>query len=217
MPLLDEVECVSEIIENFEDAEPMDVADLPDDWTLIDEHIASPAAFFVQVELSDANNGVLIYGDDVFLGTKDGDSWLFSWESYRDGLSSETHRDGYFYSEEGLNSMVESFSLVRDGKNVSGSYSITTRAEVEYTETDEWDTIATGIGGAQMPSYDYLEGNGAVNSSSATDCTDAECVIELNAECVTSAQFVGMWVGFSADSYYLGLSDVDQEAGDHIF
>lgn len=192
MPDQPDVECENEVSDfNFIGAHvPTD--DTPDtgtgNWTYEEDITYSPALTIAEI-LESKDGPLLVFGDSIFPGTKDGGKYTFTWEVFTDGDSSEAYLTDYKYGQEGHDGTKQ--TLVIDVGEGTGTWSIDVSSTMAYVETDEWDTFS-GSSYSQIPVSNYLVDENDYyiqNSPYEADCSAAECKITVATHCTGDTSF----------------------------
>lgn len=183
---------VTETVEhNFTDAS---VRQEDTNWTLTEESGGSPGVAFAQILKGyGEDDQILVVGDRVYFGNKDGGIWDFVWVSEEDATGSATHTSGYSYTESGDGTFTETLSLDLSGGDGTGTFTLDAQYTQAFTETDIWSETETGFTRGNLPSREYLEyseGGQVDNDFDDSDCADATCTLTLTNTATYSASVV---------------------------
>jgi hypothetical protein len=207
LPNLQDVEedCSEAISHNFTEGQVPEEDDEIE--TRFDEEIEttrSDQMTLVQIVRSDVNKdeAMLFAGARAYPGKEtDKGSWLFTWEGSEITDRTQTHVDGYEYTE-----LIDEARVASIRVNVS---------------KDAWSEEITEIdANGQMPSSTYLVveiGSGSLtplfNSRDRADCDGDACELELDISCTNEREFSAIKTGFDDETVYEDVAGAGQQAG----
>jgi len=217
--LLDDPCQDEQISHNFTDAYiPQDTGG--SDWTETEEGTISDQMFFAQLIETDATTGVLVLDDLAYPGTRDKDTWTFSWEGNEDTEHTASYLSQYSYGEIVNQTTNTTFVLTMDGDAGSGTIDVNTNTTRTWQESDSWGEDV-GMFMGQIPAANFLvvydedmqAEMPASNSSTDSDCNSGTCEITTSLQCTTSRVFTATLTGYGGDYDYEGLEDAGQHGG----
>lgn len=213
-----ESECSFECDANFDDHDCLESDDGggDSDWEITETHDSSDGIYFVQIETTTANAGVLFIGTETYPGTNAGGTWTFMWERYDNSEVESEHEDGYVYSEALEDSANVTFTLEAKSAAGTGSVSADTLSVLTYVESDEWDEDDNDIFSGVIPASSYLEdddGDVAVNMPDEQECGDDECEIKLTTACDASNDFTATLTDFADEDAFEYVMGSGQGSG----
>jgi hypothetical protein len=227
LPNLQDVEedCSEAISHNFTEGQVPEEDDEIE--TRFDEEIEttrSDQMTLVQIVRSDVNKdeAMLFAGARAYPGKEtDKGSWLFTWEGSEITDRTQTHVDGYEYTELIDEARVASIRVNVSKDGTKGTWTEETVTAATYTETDAWSEEITEIdANGQMPSSTYLVveiGSGSLtplfNSRDRADCDGDACELELDISCTNEREFSAIKTGFDDETVYEDVAGAGQQAG----
>ena len=209
-------DCEETISENYNDGSVPGGTSGTSDWTNTYTETVSPALAFGQITQHSAKEGVLVIFGEVYPGTLDGGVWTFQWTHEQSSEDTDSHSDGYSYSESVVGTSTTTWSLDISGDDATGSVSGDEDTTVGWTESDEWDPTENGIFGSQIPSDMYLvdsDGFGVVSTDDESDCSSDDCELSVSTVCSGSTPISATWSGFLEEDAYEGVNTSGQDYG----
>ena len=215
LPVLVE-ECATTITENITDAQPPEEV-VDEEWTFTDESTVSNGSFFIQIIDSRSDQAFLVMGDEIFPSTvNEKETMTFEWQSFIDDTHTETHEDGYNYSERNETTLTTTIvlNLNKETKNMDGTWSETRATTLEYAETDEWETDGPYIYSGQINSQilTWLVGT-ASNEADSEDCDTEPCFVNVVEDCSSGASFTAVFTELDEEGAFEALEDAEQSTG----
>lgn len=164
-------------------------------WTYTSDSEQDTDAFVAQIVGGSTNTALLFAYGEVWQGEKnDNGDWVFTFDNFEDGSSTETHESGYSYSRSSFEGQRLRLVLTRDGSTFSGDLVSQVTVEYSWTEGDLWDEDAVGRYSGRIPSDSYLvdgDGFGRENDPEESDCSDANCTLEIFGDYAASYPVTG--------------------------
>lgn len=209
--------CTASIDENFIDAEPAGdtVTTTVSDWVYSADIALSADGYFVEVFDGKGDTAWVIVDGAAYPATIANGSLHAEWINYQDSTESESHSSGYAWESDVVIEIITALDMTPgEGGVLTGSVSQTTAEDSSWSESDRWDTAATGLLAGQIAaySYQYLTGTGIVNDPDSDQCTQTPCTLAVNQTCSASAALTAEWVDASTEAFD-GFQDAGQDPG----
>lgn len=214
--------CTTTIEENFTDAYvPQATEPGVSPWTYGGNERGSDAISFGQIETYGKGQAMLVIGTSVWPGTKEGDSWVFTFVKETEDTDFANHESGYGYQESTSTQADTTYTFTPVNRRtaeveVEGS----NESKVVYAEVDTWTEELLGEIGytGQLPADEYLVvGDGfnqepAFNQYDAQDCTDPQgvCRLSITTRCGADGSFTATLTDFEDEDYYEHLAGSGQ-------
>jgi hypothetical protein len=212
--------CDSECDENFQDADCPDVEEIDSEWDYTEERELSPEAYFIEIFNGKGGEVFGVVGTEVYVGTDTVKALTLEWKGFTDSHDVDEHEDGYTYEVNELSDVLDKITLTKEkGGVVSGTWSTTSKSEIEYIESDEWDPADMDgiVPSGQIPSQNLLipddQGDNR-NSAEDEECSGGECELLIASDCKPDARkFNASYAGKYENGMYTGISPASQPAG----
>ena len=210
------VECATTIDENITDAQPPEEV-VDEEWVYTDESTVSDGSFFIQIIDSRSDQAFLVMGDEIFPSTvNEKETMTFEWQGFIDDSHTETHTDGYTYSERDETMVTTTIVLNynKDTKNMDGTWTETRATTLEYAESDEWDTDGPYVFSGQINSQilTWLVGT-ASNEADSEDCDTEPCYVNVVEDCSSGTSFTAVYTTLEEEGAFEALEDAEQSTG----
>lgn len=185
-------------------------------WTVTSTEEVSPGALFIEILDLPGGEKALVADGEIFVGSKEGGTWSFTWENYENSTDEQRHDSGYVYRQSSDQASTTTFELDIDGANATGT--LITELDIERTvaESDSWLSDQVGLFTGQL--FDdapvYLEGD-RVNYNDVTECGGGECYITATASSRREAPITGYRTDADHDAYE-GVSGAYQSEGSNF-
>ena len=214
--------CTTTIEENFTDAYvPQATTPGESPWTYGGEERGSDAIAFGQIETYGKGQAVLVIGTTAWPGTKEGDSWTFTFTKDTEDIDFANHESGYGYQESSTSEASTTYTFT-PGRGRTAEVEVVggSQDKVVYEEVDTWTEELLGEIGytGQIPADQYLvvgEGfnqEAAVNTYDVEDCTagDGTCRLSVTTRCSAKGSFTATQTDFEDEDYYEHLAGAGQ-------
>ena len=200
------VACTTEVVaHNFLDADvPQAEEPTEGPWTYEADGEFSDQIVFIEIIDSTDGGSVLVSGDEVYPGTREGGTYTYLWELFQDGSEREAHEEGYEFLTDGLQMQTDRIVMTRSGRTVDGTWTFESTASAIYTESDQWDAFQVGRYEGEIPSDQYLvdsQASAVDNDPDAIDCTASPCSLEVEETCTFTMSFTGTEVSLDDEAY----------------
>jgi hypothetical protein len=193
---------------NFTGASVPDDGPTDDDWTFTSTYEDSGSLAFAQLITSKGeNDGYLVYDYVALPGTREGDTWTFTWTGDSVENDREEHSSGFFSARTETDDTTVTVTLTVDGGVASGQVVTNTNRRIRYDETDAWNADAV-FTSSDIPAWSYLEGpdgDYVENYSDSAECAGTECFLEIVDSGSRTQAFTGERTTLSDDAMvYMG-------------
>ena len=208
------------VTHNFTDASVPDTFD-PADWVVTDETLTSDAIFtaqFVELDGDETHGALLIIGASVYPGVEGEDGgWSFTWADFDNSEDNESHTSGYSFGTRSDGTVTTTITWLEDEKTkiASGTVSQSSDNTTIWTETDNFDPVATGIY-PQIPAGSYLVddlGYPVQNAPAADDCTTDPCTLQVSDTMSIDFAFTAVQTEYGDEDVFDAVDDAGQSYG----
>ncbi len=177
--------CESELTHNFEGAR---AAGGPSILFREVTDLVSASAGYAYVTRRGADELVLNFEGTVYVGEfVDGDTIDVQWQSSSEENTRVEFQESYRFNGLESRTIVEQLTLTREAEMLTGTMTVLDTEEVDFVETDEWNTQKTGVPSSGFQAGRYLEfvsGQGFVrNQPDAADCDTGDCQLVATDAC----------------------------------
>ncbi len=209
-----DVDCAAEIGENFTDASPPDDATgTTTTWIYDFTQDLSADGYFIEILEGKGATAFVVVEDFVYPATITDGVIHAEWLNYDDTNDVQTHSSGYEYSAITSAEVLTVIDFAPgEAGALTGTVSVTTVNESVWKETDNWDSVASGLPSGQIPAYLYLDGTGVANEPDASQCTSEPCELSVNETCSFLADVTAESVEGS-DAAYDAIENAGQNPG----
>ena len=215
--------CDTTITENFDNASVPEGEVMEEGpWVVTYDSAGSDKVGFFQIIDTSCSTADLIFNGEVFGGTRTGDNYSFGHDFFQNSSTSQRNSETGFQYTATVDSMVtETFDFTFDPatNSFSGTHDITSSADMDFNETDEWDPNETGLFSSMMYSetLTYLEGDGEfgegnINLPEDPDCSGTNCNLNVSSSCTSMFPMTAHRTEASGDQFDY-LSGVGQSSG----
>lgn len=207
-------ECTSTTTHNYADAEVPAPADPPDSpWTMTDTYDSSPSSSFGQIVYLDDGSAILVIDQLTYPGVETAGTWVFSWEDYSETTSSETHEDGYSYTNDERDSSSTTMTMTIVGGSASGPVVWRSTDERTWSETDQWDPAEVNLFDTQIPAGNYLDdpnGGSVTNLPDEADCSGSQCELQVTSTCSSDGTFTATETQYATQDVFDAVDTAGQ-------
>lgn len=199
---------------NFLDADcPEDADPDPGDWTITQDFDESDGAFFAQIIDGPGGQKLLVIGDEVYIGEKDGGVWSFSWENFEESESTQSHSTGYSFTSTVDNRSQTTIELDISGGEATGRLLVNATESERVEESDTWSGDETGFYRGQIADEAPVFLDGFMdNYSDESECTSSTCFVAATVDMTYEIELTGIRTGESGDAFD-GVRDAGQSSG----
>jgi len=191
--------------ENMRDATCAEQGESPNsEWLYSQDLKGSPALAFAQIVEGPGGEMYLTLLEEVYVGSKKGSVMTFQWTHTEEQNNSSIHEDDYEYRVVSVQAEVTTITLDRSGRDFTGTMVEETVDAFTWSETDEWNELATGVTSGSLPARDYLvedEQSGSENVPFERDCEGNPCRLEVENSYTFTHQLSGTRTRYPADAY----------------